>query len=109
MLLPLNDLQGEIRGFVGRAVLKQQLQTEKLDMPAISRTLKDSGAVNICLAEDESNLVEESRNGGLEVTRQTSDGNEKQSSKDSLALPNGVTLVSVNFAKQPNEICDTAL
>ena len=111
MLLPLNDLQGEIRGLVGRNILKQQLQTGDIDVPSISRSLKDTGAVNIGLAEDETNLAEESRNRGGEVNRHTSDGNEKQSScsKDSSVLPDDFALVSINFAKLPSETSDTAL
>ena len=52
LLLPLNDLHGEIRGLTGRNILKQQLQTGKIDMPSMSGALKDSGVANFGL-EDE--------------------------------------------------------
>ncbi|XP_068695970.1 uncharacterized protein [Montipora foliosa] len=45
LLLPLNDLQHEIRGMTGKNVLKQQLQSGKLDAPSVSSSLKESGAV----------------------------------------------------------------
>ena len=51
MLLPLNQLQGEIRGLAERNVLNQQLQTGKMEMPSIASTLRDSGAVDITLEE----------------------------------------------------------
>ena len=59
MLLPLNDLQGEVRGFAGRNVFKNQLQTGKMNMPSISTSFKDTGAVNFSLEEDQTNLAGE--------------------------------------------------
>ena len=49
LLLPLNDLQGEMRGLAERNILKQQLQTGRIGMPSIANTLKDSGAVDLTL------------------------------------------------------------
>lgn len=49
LLLPLNDLQGEIRGMVGKNVLKTQLQTGTVDKPSIASSAKDSGAMSITL------------------------------------------------------------
>ena len=51
MLLPLNQLQGEIRGLAERNILNQQLQTGGMEMPSIVSTLKESGAVDITLEE----------------------------------------------------------
>ena len=60
ILLPLNDLQGELRGVVGRNVLKQQLQTGKINMPSMASTLKESGAVDFSLEEaDETHPMKE--------------------------------------------------
>ena len=58
-MLPLNDLQGEVRGFAGRIDLKNQLQTGKVNMPSISSSFQDSGAVNFSLEEDQPNLAGE--------------------------------------------------
>ncbi|XP_068756626.1 putative leucine-rich repeat-containing protein DDB_G0281931 [Montipora capricornis] len=78
LLLPLNDLQNEIRGMTGKNLLKQQVQSGKLNAPSVSSTLKESGAVSFELAtiheqpkeSGESRSVnfgfEESDNGGLE-------------------------------------------
>ena len=52
LLLPLTDLHGEIRGMAGGNVLKQQMQTGKIDMPSMSGALKDSGAVNFAIEEE---------------------------------------------------------
>ena len=51
LLLPLNQLQGEIRGLTERNLLSQQLQTGRMEMPSIVSTLKESGAVDITLEE----------------------------------------------------------
>ena len=47
LLLPLNDLQQEVLGMTGKNLLKQQLQTGKVDMPSLSGALKESGTVSI--------------------------------------------------------------
>ena len=47
LLLPLNDLQGEIRGMVNADFLKNQLQTGKIDKPTILSAVKDSGAIDV--------------------------------------------------------------
>lgn len=62
LILPLNDLQGEIRGLAGRNVLKQQLQSGKISMPSMSNSLKESGVVTFGLKEDDKELETEQRN-----------------------------------------------
>ena len=47
LLLPLNDLQQEVLGMTEKNVLTQQLQTGNVDMPSLSGSLKESGAVSI--------------------------------------------------------------
>ncbi|KAL9954477.1 hypothetical protein ACROYT_G042021 [Oculina patagonica] len=49
LLLPLNDLQGEIRGITGADVLKNQLQTGQIDKPTIAAALKEIGAFDVTL------------------------------------------------------------
>ena len=78
LLLPLNDLQNEIREMTGKHFLEDQLQTGTFNMPSVSSTLKESGAVSFELAtihEQSKESVEprsvnlgyeESDNGGLE-------------------------------------------
>ena len=56
LFLPLSDLQSEIRGLAGRNILKQQLQTGKINLPSMSGSLKDSRAVNFALEETSSSL-----------------------------------------------------
>ncbi|XP_073229035.1 uncharacterized protein [Porites lutea] len=51
LLLPLNQLQGEIRGLTETNILKQQLQTGKIEMPTIGSTLRESGAVVVTLED----------------------------------------------------------
>ena len=59
LLLPLNDFQGELRGLTGRNILKQQVQTGRVDMPSIAKTLKESGAVDITLEDHDANRQQE--------------------------------------------------
>ena len=56
LLLPLNDLQGEIRGMAGKNVLKTQLQTGGVEKPSIVSSAKDSGAMSITLTPGEDTL-----------------------------------------------------
>ena len=51
MLLPLNQLQGEIRGLTGKNILNQQLQTGDIELPTIASTLRESGAVDVTLED----------------------------------------------------------
>ena len=59
LLLPLNELQGEVHGLAGRNVLKHQWQTGKVEMLSISAALKDSGAVAFDLEEGAPILTDE--------------------------------------------------
>ncbi len=61
LLLPLNDLQGEIRGMVGKNVLKTQLQTGAIGKPSISACAKDSGAMSVTLTCRKGTLGDDNR------------------------------------------------
>ena len=58
LLLPLNELQGAVRGLSGKFFLGQQLQNGKFELPSMSGALKDSGTINFSLEEDEDKKVE---------------------------------------------------
>ena len=49
MLLPLNDLQGEIRGLTNKNIFKSQLQTGAMEKHSIAVSVKESGATSITL------------------------------------------------------------
>jgi len=51
LLLPLNNLQKGIGGLAGMNVLRQQLQTGRIEMPSTVNTVRDNGAVDITLAD----------------------------------------------------------
>lgn len=52
----------------GRNMLKQQLQTGRIDMPSIANTLKDSGAVDLNLVyHNADNQKEEGTRNGISV------------------------------------------
>jgi len=95
--LPLNELRGEIRGLTGRNVLKQQLQTGKIDMPSMSRTLKESGAVDINLEDDKGSSSEERDQDKVKANR-------------GKRVEQGVlTLAKISIYELPRETYDTSL
>ena len=51
LLLPLNDLQGELRGLAETNVLKSQLQTGQIEKPSILSAVKNSGVIDVTLEE----------------------------------------------------------
>ena len=107
LLLPLNDLQGEVRGMAGKNILKQQLQTGKIDMPSISGTLKDSGVVNVGLEEEEevSQASQPDNSSGETAERP----GQKIGKRTKSTTPQSDVTV-LNFARpRTHEIHDTAL
>ena len=63
MLLPLNDLQGEIRGMMGQDVLRHQFQSGQIGMPSVAGAVKDTGAIDFQLEEDETEVAPDSMGG----------------------------------------------
>ena len=59
----------KIRGLTGKNILNQQLQTGGIEMPSIGDTLKESGAVDISLLEDQDseNEQEEEENNEISI------------------------------------------
>ena len=53
LVLPLISLPGDISGFVGTNMTKNQLDTGDIEMPTITGALQDSGAVDLTLEEGE--------------------------------------------------------
>ena len=51
MLLPLNDLQGEIRGLSGKNVFNTQLQTGAVEKPSIAGSAIETGVLSFTLEE----------------------------------------------------------
>ena len=68
MLLPLNELQGEIQRLTERDILTQQLQTGAIEMSLIGDALKESGTVDISLLEDQDSESEEEEEGNNEIS-----------------------------------------
>ena len=66
--MPLNELQGEIQGLIGRNILTQQLQTGAIEMPSIGDALKESGVVDISLLEDQDSESEQEEEGNNEIS-----------------------------------------
>ena len=49
LLLPLNDLQGDIHGLAESNVVNEQLETGKMDAPTITGAVQDSGVIDTTL------------------------------------------------------------
>ena len=107
MLLPLNELQGELRGLVGTNVLNKQLQTGKINMPSISSTLKDTGVMEFSLEEtDEANL------GETQTSDKDASTSRKQRSKlkaESVYPESDVSMAEIIIHEPPKETYETSL
>ena len=108
MLLPLNELQGEFRGLVGKSVLRQQLQTGKMNMPSISSTLKDTGVVGFDLEEtDEANAKKAQT--CHEEANSSSEENKKNATKGSTDYSEcDVDIADITIHEPPKEIYETS-
>lgn len=53
LLLPLNDLQGEVHSMADTNILKTQLQSGAMETPSIAVVAKDSGIMSIALTYEE--------------------------------------------------------
>ncbi len=53
LLLPLNDLQGEISGMAATNVLNTQLESGEFEMVTLEAAVNESGAVDVTLKEVE--------------------------------------------------------
>ena len=72
LLLPLNDLQGELRGFAEANDLKTQVEIEQIEKPSIVSAVQDSGAIDVTLEEgddDSKKILEHQQNGAYRHTR----------------------------------------
>ena len=113
MLLPLNELQGEFRGLVGKSVLRQQLQTGKMNMPSISSTLKDTGVVEFSLEEPDEAYVNEAQacdkeaNTSTEVDEISEQKASTVNSECDVSVAN-ITIANVTIHEPPKETYDTS-
>ena len=53
LLLPLNELQGEIHGMAGTNITETQLQTGEFELTTVGSAVKDSGIIDVTLEEGE--------------------------------------------------------
>ena len=105
MLLPLNELQGELRGLTGRNILRQQLRSGKMNMPSISSTFKE-GAIDFSLEENDEADGVEAQNGDKEDSA-SSEVNTRSKVRDS--TDNAESDVTIaNIHEPPYEIYETS-
>ena len=68
LLLPVNDLQGEIRGMVGKNLMKTQLDKGILKKPSIAAAALESGAMRFTLCPEELQSEDERAGNGSSRT-----------------------------------------
>ena len=118
LLLPLRNLQGEIGGLAGRDIPRQQLQTDRIDIPPTAYTERDNAAVIIMLQdyydaerkEEEEEEEEEEREEKEEEDEEDEDEDEDEDNANQITVEQGVvTLVEVIIHPPPSGIQDTKL
>ena len=122
LLLPLRNLQGEIGGLAGRDIPRQQLQTDRIDIPLTANTERDNGAVVIMLEgydaereeEQEEKEEEEEEEREEEEKEEEEEEEEEEDEDDDIAnqitVGQGVvTVVEVIIHPPPSGIQDTKL
>ena len=136
MLLPLNQLQGEIRGLTGKNILNQQLQTGDIELPTIASTLRESGAVDVTLEDHSAEREQEAttdektiehgvltvakvicasalrESGAFDVTLEDHDeeSEKEDTTTDEESIEQGVqTIVEVVIHQPPRETYETKL
>ena len=136
MLLPLNQLQGEIRGLTGKNILNQQLQTGDIELPTIASTLRESGAVDVTLEDHSAEREQEATtdektiehgvltvskvicastlrgSGAFDVTIEdhNAEREQEEATTDEETIEQGVqTIVKVVIHEPPRETYDTKL
>ena len=136
LLLPLRNLQGEIGGLAGRDIPRQQLQTDRIDIPPTAYTERDNAAVIIMLQdyydaerkeeeeeeeeegeeedndeeEKEEEEEEEEREEKEEEDEEDEDEDEDEDTANQITVEQGVvTLVEVIIHPPPSGIQDTKL
>ena len=135
--MPLNQLQGEIRGLTGTNILKQQLQTGKIELPTIASTLRESGAVDVTLEDHKSEREQEEattdkktiEHGVLSIAKvicastlretgavdialedHSAEREQEEATTDEKTIEHGVlSIVEVVIHEPPRETCDTKL
>ena len=103
LLLPLNDLQGEVRGFAGTNVFKNQLPTGKMNMPSISSSFQDTGAINFSLEEDQPNLA-----GGGNSDHEETPGNKSDKQTQTRESGKESIFTKISVHEVPKMTCDTS-
>ena len=85
LIIPLNDLQEELGGLQEANVLQNQLQTGKIEKPSILSAVKNSGTIDITLAEGEDDSIEIAR--ALDETHQTTVFSDKRRQQGTQTMP----------------------
>ena len=117
LLLPLRNLQGEIGGLAGRNIPRQQLQTDRIDIPSTANTGRDNAAVDISLEDYDAERKEEEEREEEEKAKKEEEREEKEKEEDEeddtanqISVEQGVvTLVEVIIHHPPSGIQDTKL
>ena len=110
LLLPLRNLQGEIGGLAGRDIPRQQLQTDRIDIPSNANMERDNGAVDISLEDYDAERKEEEEKEKEEEEEEEEKEDEDDDTANQITVGQGVvTVVEVIIHPPPSGIQDTKL
>ena len=110
LLLPLRNLQGEIGGLAGSDIPRQQLQTDRIDIPPTAYTERDNAAVDISLEDYDAERKEEEERDEEEKEEEEEEEDEDDDTANQIAVEEGVvTVVEVIIHPPPSGIQDTKL
>ena len=97
LLLPLNDLQVEIRGMVDKNILKTQLQTGIIQKPSIDACAKDSGAVSFTLSQGEGECSDDESIAESSQQKVPNYSNTHSNTKRNRGTQTGVFIIALPF------------
>ena len=69
LLLPLTDLQGDIRGVTGTDLLNTQLQSGDFEIETLQAAVKDSGVIDVTIDEREEDDDDTGKDGSRQVDK----------------------------------------
>ena len=105
MLLPLNELQGELREFRGKNILREQVRSGKMNMPSISSTFIEEA---IGFSPEEAGADEEEAQTCDKNDDTSSELNKRSKVRDNTDNPESDVTI-LNIDKPPYTIYETSV
>lgn len=101
LLLPLNDLQGEIREMATKNITKTQLQTGAVEKPSIATSAIDSGAIDVTLKSGDSDTMPELKKQSSKATMHNKTTCDQGAQTELSSIPVPVAMRYVAMVRHP--------